>query len=425
MNREEGQSIRRREFIQRGIALGVAGSLTGTVLSACGSGAANGKGGPLEVWGWMPTTDPYATVFAAAGKRVVGDGSASSYHYTFSDFGSYPAKLKTSAAAVPPSVAQMPWDGTYHAMIAAGLLRPLDDVLPELPRFDPGVLEQMKFKGRTYAIPMDLNTLSIGYNKAIFAKLGLSVPETFDDLLALAKPLRDAGYQPLALPLKPGGDFSTDTYLAQVAYTDPSGTAVRRAEQGELPWTAEPFTRAAEQVQRLQKSGLLIDGASSLDIGGAVSVFGDQKAAMMYAVGNYLFNQLDQAIQGKFEYDMFPFPPPSAGVKPLATGGPAILWSVPKKAGNQDGATDYLKQITGRASAAMMVKNSFVPAFPADIPAHVDAHYRRILELQRGAATRVVFDPNVFVALRTAVTALLSGKGGAQDVVNAMQRAAT
>ncbi|MGB2709907.1 MAG: extracellular solute-binding protein [Conexibacter sp.] len=371
----------------------------------------------------MPTTDPYAGIFDAAGKRVVADGKAASYEYTFSDYASYSAKLKTSAAAVPPSVAQMLWDGNYHAMIEANLLEPLDSLLPDLPKFDAGVLEQMKFNGKTYAVPMDVNTLSIGYNKAIFAKLGLSVPTTFDELLALNKPLRDAGYEPLALPLKQVG-FSYDTFLAMLAYTDPTDTALRQAEQGEVAWNSEPFLRAAEMVQQLQESGLLIEGAPSLNMGGAVSVFGSQKAAMMYAVGNYLFKALDDAIDGKFEYDMFAFPPPDAGTKPRATGGPAILWSVPTKAKDKDGAYDYLKKVTDEKSAALMLKDSYIPAFPSDVPTDADPLFQRLLELQPGAGSRVIFDPKVFAALVDSVTQLLSGKSSAQQLVDDLQSAA-
>jgi ABC-type glycerol-3-phosphate transport system substrate-binding protein len=115
-------------------------------------------------------------------------------------------------------------------------------------------MDSLKVDGTTYAIPMDVNTLTIAYNKDVFEELGLEVPSTHDELLALAKPLRAAGLQPLAIGLKdqwPAGDV----WFAHMAYTDDSGQAIRQAESGGTSWDSEPFLRAAQTADRLRTEG--------------------------------------------------------------------------------------------------------------------------------------------------------------------------
>lgn len=423
-----GQPIGRRDLLRRGAAVSVGGTVVSSLLAACGSGgagtgASSGTPSPLTLWAAQAPASGYPAIFADAGRRVVADGKASSYTYSYIESANWITKLKTACAGgVPPDVSEMEWSGNYPAFVKAGMLEPLDAILPELPKFYPSATDTLTVDGKTYAIPMDLNNLTIGYNKAIFAKLGLSVPRTFEELLALNEPLRKAGHQPLALAVKeqwPAGDI----FFACLAYTDPTGTAVRRAERGEIPWTAPPFVAAAQMAEQLQKSGLLIDGASSLDTLGAVSLFGNQKAAMMYPIGNFLFGLIDEANKGKFEYGIFPVPPPSAGTKARATGGPAILWSVPKRAKNKDAAFEFLRQSTDARSASLMLKKKFIPSYASDTPNGLDPLFKSMLALQPDVATRALLVPEVYTALLNTASALLGGTGSVKDVGTQMQSA--
>jgi len=424
---EGGVRMDRRELLRKGAAFGVGGTLTSSLLAACGGGGggASSASGPLAVWTQQAAATGYPTVFAAGGRRVVANGKATSYRYTTVEPTDYNTKLKTACiGGLPPDVCYMPTDGNYPAFVEANLLAPLGSVDVELPNVTPAVMETLKVNGTRYAIPLDLNNLTIGYNKRIFAKLGLSVPRTFDELLALNKPLRAAGYQPLALPVKDRWACS-DIFLACLAYTDPSnGQALPKAEHGELPWTAEPFVHAAEMAERLQKSGLLADGISSLDVLGTITLFGNEKAAMMYPVGNFFAGLINQANQTGFEYGIFPVPPPAAGVKARATGGAAILWAVPAKAKNKDGAFDFLQEMNKPRIASLLLSKGFIPAGPYTNPPKLSGVLADMLKLQPDVARRGLYVPAVSTALDNAMTALLGGDGSASDVIKQIQSAA-
>lgn len=49
-------------------------------------------------------------------------------------------------------------------------------------------------EGKLPCFPIDRAGVAIFYNKTIFDKYGLSVPATYEDLVATAKKLKDAGF---------------------------------------------------------------------------------------------------------------------------------------------------------------------------------------------------------------------------------------
>ena len=378
--------------------------------------------GDVTIWTWQPPNSDYANIFQAAGARFKAQGGGNTSINSL-DFNSYFTKFKTaSAGGDVPDLLEMSWTGDYHDVVNAGDLMPLDSYLKSFPKFFAPVLNSLRYKGHVYGVPLDVNTLTIAYNKGIFKKLHLSVPKTFNQLLALAKPIRKGGYQPLGVNEKdawPGGDL----WFAQMAYSDKSENAIRQAEQGTIKWTDPRFVTAAANVKKLQTSGLLADGFNSLDFTSAISLFARGTVAMTYPVGNFNTGLIDQASHGKVQYDLFPFPPMKAGQKPLATGGPAIIWSIPKKAKNPQGAIALLKLMMDKQGSAALVQKNYIPAYPTDISSNSSAIYHRMVSFQSSAQTRAIFIPNVYNTLLTGVSALLNGKTTPVRLTQGLQRA--
>jgi raffinose/stachyose/melibiose transport system substrate-binding protein len=394
------------------------------VIAAAASAASQAKtaGGDVAVWTWQPPNSDYVNIFNAAGDRFKAAGGGNTTVNSL-DFNSFFTKFKTaSAGGDVPDLMEMSWTGDYHDVVNAGDLLPLDAYMKSFPKFFAPVLNSLRYKGHIYGIPLDVNTLTIGYNKAIFQKLHLKVPKTYAQLLALAKPIRKGGYQPLAVNEKdawPGGDL----WFAQVAYTDKSENAIRQAEQGKVKWTDPRFVQAAANVLKLKTSGLLADGANALDFTSAIALFARGQAAMTYPVGNFDTGLIDQASHGNVKYDLFPIPPLTAGQKPLATGGPAIIWSIPKKAKNPQGAIALLKLMMDNQGSALLVKKNYIPAYPTDISANTAPIYHRMVSFQATAQTRAIFIPNVYNTLLNGVSALLNGKTSPTRLTQGLQRA--
>lgn len=412
--------IDRRELLRRGALVASAAGVLGGAGRALGAvSAAPG----LQVWHWQ-AGNAYPDIFGAAGKRL-SKKTGGKFNQTSVPYNSYWAKFKTAVAGgSTPDVMEMSWTGQYHDVIKAKALRPLDaDLTSGFPAFYKTVMDSLLYQGKHYAIPLDLNTLSIAYNKDLFAKLGLKVPKTLDQLIALAKPIRDAGYQPMVVNAKDGWPDG-DLWFAQVAYADKTDQLIRRAETGAVPWTAGPFLRAAENVKRMKDAGLFSDGTASTDFNGSIAAFATGQVAMSYPNGNFNTGIIAKAVGKKFKWDLFTFPPPSAGQKSRATGGPAIIWAVPAKAKNPDGAIEYMRLTTDPTGFKALVKNNFIPSAKADISSNPSAIYRRMVSFQATAATRAIFIPEVYTALLNGMQALVTGDAKPKDVVAALAKAA-
>jgi raffinose/stachyose/melibiose transport system substrate-binding protein len=424
---EISRRISRRDLLTRGAALGVGatvlgGGLAGEAFAAAERLAASGT--KLNVWSWQ-STGGYPKVFDAVGKQFAKQYAGSSVKYAYFPYASYFTKFKTAAAGgAVPDMLEMEWSGNYRAAVDAGTLLDLTSALKTgFPSFYTTAMDQMRYKNRIWGIPMDLNTLTIAYNKDIFAKLGLKIPTTLDELLALVPKIKAGGYEPMSVNIKDGWPDG-DLWFAQVAYTDPSGTAIRRAEAKQLPWTAAPFVNAASNVQRMASAGLFSQGSPSLDFVGAYTEFATGKSAMLYPVGNFGTPVIDSIGKGKINYGLFAFPPMSAGGTPKATGGAAIIWSVPSKTKNADVALELARVFSGPFGTKTLIAANYIPAFKANISSNHSLIYKRMVQFQATAATRSLFVPKVYSALLNAMTSVASGNGSAQSVVSAMAAAA-
>jgi multiple sugar transport system substrate-binding protein len=98
-------------------------------------------------------------------------------------------------------------DASYAPTLEdSGVLAPLDDAIKtqnvDTSDFAPAALNAFKWKGGTYGLPKDYNTMSLEYNKDLFAKAGISTPpKTWDELISDAQKLKAKGIAPLSMPI--------------------------------------------------------------------------------------------------------------------------------------------------------------------------------------------------------------------------------
>ncbi|MFF8016178.1 extracellular solute-binding protein [Streptomyces sp. NPDC007929] len=107
------------------------------------------------------------------------------------------------AAGDPPDMAQI---GAYADYAAQDQLYKADDLLSIRTQADfVGQLAAAgQVKGVQYGLPFAASTRVLFYNKSLFAKAGISAPESWDDLAADAEALKAKGVKyPYALPLGP------------------------------------------------------------------------------------------------------------------------------------------------------------------------------------------------------------------------------
>lgn len=96
-------------------------------------------------------------------------------------------------------------NGTIVPLLAQGTIRPLDALVAKYgQRLRPNQL--IKIDGKVMAVAFMVNTQYLQYRKDIFDKLAIPAPDTYDDLLAAAKKIKEAGV--VQYPL--GGTMKAD-----------------------------------------------------------------------------------------------------------------------------------------------------------------------------------------------------------------------
>ncbi len=101
-------------------------------------------------------------------------------------------------------------NGTLVPLLNEGTIRPLDDLVAQYgQQLKPNQL--IKVDGEIVAVAMMVNTQHLMYRQDIFDDLGIAVPTTYDEVLAAAEKIRQAGV--VEYPL--GGTYKTGWNLGE------------------------------------------------------------------------------------------------------------------------------------------------------------------------------------------------------------------
>ena len=322
----------------------------------------------LEFWSWN-NEGSYPVVHEDAEKRFEADHPNVDVKREYISYTEYLVKLKAVLSGEEaPDVFQIPWAGEYTELARSGKLLPLTAPLKTgFPMFFDNVMKAIAVDGDAWAVPLDLNTLQIAYNKTMFDKMGLKVPTTKDEFIALAAKLKEQGKFGVAIGTK---DLwaGADVFFAQVSYSDPTHTKMAMADAKKIPWTSPEFVKAIEVADELVKKGVFAPGANSMD------AFVGAK-------------------------NLFPFPPHAAGSEPLPTGGVAEMFVVSKGSKNTETALDFLRYMTDDKGKEILVKNDFIPSSSYKGSAAISALYKNMLDAQSKAQSRVVYNTEVYSAV--------------------------
>ena len=374
----------------------------------------------LEFWSWN-NEGAYPVVHEEAEALFEADYPNVDVVRTYTPFADYMTNLRAAiAAGEPPDVAQVPWTGEYTDLVNGGAIASLEgEFTAGFPDFFPPIASIASVDGVPYAIPLDVNSLQIAYNKDIFAELGLEVPRSSDALKAVAAALDDAGYFGVAVGTNDGW-AAADLFFAQLAYTDPANTLIVQADAGAATWDDPQFLAAAENLEDLIASGVFAPGANSMvSFVGALELFVAQQAAMFYPVGNFITGGIAAQVEDSFEWGLFPFPSPDGG-EGFATGGVAEMFSIPADAANVDLGIEFMRYLTNADGEAVLVANDFIPSWQIELPPDVSDLYRDLIAAQATVRNRTIYTTPVYTELINGVQGLLGGSTSAAEVVAAM-----
>ena len=195
----------------------------------------------------------------------------------------YKTKFKAySMEGMPDVVSIWGQPAFLDEVVEAGVLAELNQDDYSDYGFIEGSLDGFTYDGKLYGLPRNTDVAVFYYNQKMFEDNGWEVPETYDDLLALADKINSAGITPVAMD---GGDgWPMAVYLSDVLYkiagSDYSDIVSNAISTGDF--SAPEFQQATQLLKDAADAGLFQNGYDSQDYGTAMNLFTNGQVAMFY-----------------------------------------------------------------------------------------------------------------------------------------------
>ncbi len=239
----------------------------------------------LTVWSWRSEDEAaYNEIFDVYEKEHPGI-TVEFVTFVNTDYNNILATGLTGEGG--PDVAQLRAYGGLQPLVEAGQLVPLDGKVKTLSNFTPDILKGATGvkDGHIYGVPFGIQAVAAYYNKAIFQKLGLSEPNTWDEFISILKTLKKEGYIPLAVPAKDtwmlpivhdavgaprygGPEFEKKVLAGETDFTDPNYVASIQLVKDLQPYMPENVVGVGYQDSRT----LFLTERAAIFIGGSFEV---------------------------------------------------------------------------------------------------------------------------------------------------------
>ncbi|MGB3329874.1 MAG: extracellular solute-binding protein [Thermomicrobiales bacterium] len=291
------------------------------------------------------------------------------------------------AGGAGPDIVVTPGPSLSLELGKAGQVLAMDDYATSLgwaDRFTPWAIDLGKVGGKLVALPDEVETLVLYYNKTLFTDKGWTPPTTIDELMTLAKTVADAGVIPFAATnaeWKGTNEWFVGEFLNHGAGPD----KVYEALTGKLPWTDKVFVDALTPLDTAQKNGWFMGGLDryyTTPSADATSAWAYGDAAMKIE-GSWLVNDANTFFkESGQEWDWVPMP--STSGEAIFDLGIGSTYSINAKSANAQAAAEFLDYFfSAEAQAKMIAGVGLAPApieIPSDLLTGIDPRQARMIE---------------------------------------------
>jgi multiple sugar transport system substrate-binding protein len=304
--------------------------------------------------------------YVEMGELSAGAGGASIEGVPFSDTTSYQqAILSALPTQDVPDIFSW-WSGyRMEDLVNEGVLLDLtsiwDTAVQEgnLPETLAGAFT---FDGAQYAAPNHVSYWPVFYNRVVFDENGISVPETWDDLMGAAETLKGAGVTPFYATID--GRWPAFIWFEEMLIrTDPDFyEALMRGEQS---YTDPTVVEAMEAWKSMFDNEYFTALDIPMDADNAGAAFANGELAMI-PVGTW-FNQaiLDTGLEAGEEYGTFILPNVNPDLDENVVIFEAGPFCVPANVANPEAVTEFLTWwVTPEAQTEWSARLKDVPANP-------------------------------------------------------------
>jgi raffinose/stachyose/melibiose transport system substrate-binding protein len=314
--------------------------------------------------------------------------------------------------------------GGFEAFAQSGYMQPLDDLIPELKSFPEGIRQGCTSiaDGKIYGIPMTSHICVIYYNTAIYDKLGLKIPVTWDEFIANLETIKKAGIVPI-------GHGGKDAWILEImmgALTPNfygANDFFERVKAGTATFTDPAFVGAIEKLNELKP--YMPDMMMGVSYDDALAMFINEQSA--HFVGGSYDAGYFSSQNPSLKYDIMKSPVAKAGDTSYsalyADGSFAMNTATP----HREAALKLLKFMSGKETGTMFVKDlKMVSAVPG-IDVASEPFIAKVLDFQKNSTPYIFLvqfrydQPTGSSLMQSALQGMFGGQLSPADVCKQVQ----
>ena len=240
--------------------------------------------------------------------------------------------------------------------------------------------------GKMFAVPFAAVSHGVYYNKDVFAKENLSIPETWDDFIALCATLKEKGYTPLANGLADEWDILECFFLGMVPSFVGGADERVKYESGEKTMDDPAFVSTYAAIA--ETAPYLPSGFEAITYNDSQVLF-ETEQAVMFVDGSWTAGVYSDAT---FEWGVFAIPGPTAESTAI-TFHPDMAITMNAGTAHPEEAKAFLEWLCTKEGATAASKNLPVGYYPMiDFEITLDdPHANEFLALNSGRDTDARF----------------------------------
>jgi alpha-glucoside transport system substrate-binding protein len=356
-------NINRRQFLQRATAAGLSISAASALLAACGGGTST----PAKVTSIDVLTVWSGNELANFQLQNTAFKQKNGITVNVESTRDLPTVLNTRVRANnPPDVTGSPGTSQFHTLASQGKIVALDkffDLTQLKQNYAQTWLDYASYNGHLYAVLPKANSKgTIWYNPKQAQAVGATIPQTWNDLIALSDKIAGAGKYPWSMGVSSGAasGWPACDWIDQIYLSQNGPDMVDMWVNHKIKWTDPTVKQAFQYFGQIVNGKHYINGAPT-----SILATGFQDAsylpydtppkAYLYYLGDFAVGFITTqfpSLQAGTDYNFFPFPTLNPTYAGAVTGGADLLFAMK----DNDATRAYMQFLSTAEAQTIWVK---------------------------------------------------------------------
>ena len=313
-----------------------------------------------------------------------------------------------------------------RALVSTGQVKDLTEYYRAsglIERIPPNLLSQVTVEGRIYAIPQNMESVGIFYNKDVFAELELDVPMEWAEYIDVLEAVKEAGYYGYTMGL--AGGWPSALMASMFMYSS-AGSEYIDVLSGTQPWTdCDNCLDGMNAFYGMVENGYANPEPLGIDYDQSLDLFYQQITVMV--LNGPWFIDASVSAEPDFEIGFFYLPAvnPATDIKTLGGIGGSIIVA---EYADVDAAFKVVDWLTTEEVAVQALREvSVLPAFSIEVPEDIDPLTYQIASETAANVDKIGFwpvtylPPKVFGDMNQIVQGMIGGMLTPEELLDEMQ----